>query len=569
MTALPLPSHAQSPLSTAIGWHRAGKLKEAAGIYRLLLAETPDDPDILHLLGMVGQQLGHFDFAVRHIVRAIEQDPSNALYHGSLGLVFLAQQDYPHAVMALGNAARLQPEQADYLANLAHALEKAGAGEDALRAYAALLRVRPSQAEACLNVANALPAGAQRDRLYRLALALNPANAANHYNAGRNARETARYDEAERYYRRALAIDPALGAAHANLAMLLPNRHASGRLTHYTAAMALDPAHSGIRTDCALTLLGQGDLPRGWALHEERLAKAGLPEDRATGRPRWYGEPLVGKTLLVWREQGIGDQMMFASCLPDLIRHAEGCRILLECDARLAPLFQRSFPEIEVIQPSQVAALAEAVDFQIPIGSLPLHFRWRLSDFPHHAGYLSPAPERRAAMAGALAGLPGEVKIGLCWRSIRPGRKTLTTELEALAPMFDAPGLDFVNLQYGDCDAEIAAAERDRGIRLHRVEGLDLTQDLDGVAALIASLDLVVTVGTSVGEMAGALGVPCWRLGRPHEWTLLGTGERPWFPSMRLFSLPRPQPLAALVPEIRDALAGFKRDCRSFRLGQR
>ncbi|MBU2089933.1 MAG: tetratricopeptide repeat protein, partial [Alphaproteobacteria bacterium] len=325
----PLPADTQSRLATAIIWHRAGRLKEAAGMYRLLLEEAPENPDILHLLGLVGHQMGHSDFAVRQIIRAVDRNPGKATYHASLGQVFLALKDYGHAVMALSNAARLEPDNADHLANLGHALDAVGAPREAAATYAALVQLSPGLAEAWINLANALPTGPRKDSLHRLSLALNPAHAIGHYNAARAAFSSSRHTEAVGLYRRTLAIDPALAEAHGNLAMLLPNTVSSGKLDFYAAALALEPAHSGIRTDAGLALLARGDLKRGWALHEARLAKKSLAEDRGTGLPRWRGEPLAGKTILVWREQGIGDEILFASCLPDLIARAKGGKIFV------------------------------------------------------------------------------------------------------------------------------------------------------------------------------------------------------------------------------------------------
>lgn len=146
--------------------------------------------------------------------------------------------------------------------------------------------------------------------------------------------------------------------------------------------------------------------------------------------------------------------------------------------------------------------------------------------------------------------------IGICWRSrfVTAERAANYTILDQWAPVFAVPGVRFVTLQYDECEAELAAAEQRFGIAILRPP-VDLLNDLDGAAALTAALDLVISAGTSVAEMAGALGVPVWRLSAPGEWTALGTGCRPWYPAMRLFTPPPggtlSDALAAMAAELR------------------
>ncbi|WP_255542550.1 hypothetical protein [Azospirillum sp. INR13] len=276
--------------------------------------------------------------------------------------------------------------------------------------------------------------------------------------------------------------------------------------------------------------------------------------------------------MLVWREQGVGDELMYSACYADLIARAG--RVVVECEARLVDLFARSFPQAVVR-----AATADPMDADchVPAGSLPLRLGWGLGGFPPREGWLRADAAAVRRWRGWLGGLDefgsdcptptlprwagegikrlfgravavpprpaGEdrwgpnsaLNIGLCWRSgLRNAlRDTNYAPLTDWAPILTLPGLRLVTLQYDDCEAELIEAEETFGIAIHRPP-LDLRNDLDAAAALTAALDLVISAGTSVAEMAGALGVPVWRIGPAGDWTALGTGCRPWYPSMRL-----------------------------------
>ncbi len=182
---------------------------------------------------------------------------------------------------------------------------------------------------------------------------------------------------------------------------------------------------------------------------------------------------------------------------------------------------------------------AHDADVHVPMGSLPRVFRPALSAFPPAPAWLVPDPDRAAAWAARLGALGAGLKVGLAWTSgyVTRERSAAYTTLDQWAPVFAVPGLRLVTLQYGDREAEIRAAEQRFGVTIHRWPDLDLKDDFEGVAALAANLDLVVSVAVSAGELAGALGVPVWRVGGA-DWTQLGSAARPWFPAMRLFQPP-------------------------------
>ncbi|HYD67985.1 tetratricopeptide repeat protein [Azospirillum sp.] len=472
--------------------------------------------------------LGHAELSGRPAVaqascaRALRLNPDYAEAHGNLGLALLALDQPDDALACQRRAQRLRPDAAAVLANLALALEAAGQGDAAGLAWWRILLLDPAAAEGFAGLADLRMRQGRHEasvRAWRRALAVQPRRAEWHYNLGNALHALARPDAADAAFRRAVDLDPGLSLARFNRG--------------YAA-------------------LAQGRIVEGWTGLEARFAAGQAHPDRRFPRAAWDGSDLTGKRVLVWREQGLGDELMFSSCYADLIARAG--HVIIECDPRLVGLFARSFPDVTVR-----AAGGEPDDFDVHVaaGSLPLHLRRSLADFPARPGWLVPDPERVPVQRARLAALGRGPVVGIAWRSglVTPERAGLYTRLADWGPVFAVPGVRFVNLQYDDCAAEIAAAERRFGVTIHRWSDLDLRNDLEGAAALTASLDLVLSAGTSVAEMAGALGVPVWRFGARNEWTAMGAAVRPWYPSMRPFTPAPGEAMATVLARMGRELA--------------
>lgn len=346
--------------------------------------------------------------------------------------------------------------------------------------------------------------------LFDAALAQRPEDAELRDFRGALLQETGRLDQACAEFARALELRPgfALAAFHLGMARLLA-----------------------------------GDYERGWAGYELRRLSAGY-ETLASGRPRWDGAPLAGRTLLVAREQGLGDEIMFASLLPELA--AQAGRLVVECDPRLVPLFRRSFPSATVFGTPAGGALPDAIaqagiDFAIEVGSLSALLRRRAADFPRHAGYLRADPARVRHWRAQLDALGAGPKIGIAWTGgVRRTRRELRSmDLGELLPLLRLPGARFVSLQYTPgAQRELEALRARHGIEVaHWPEAI---ADYEETAALVCALDGVASVCTAVVHLAGALGrralvmapvSPEWRYGIHGE-------TMPWYPSVRVFRQP-------------------------------
>ncbi len=375
---------------------------------------------------------------------------------------------------------------------------------------------------------------------YRAGLRLDPDHPQALSNLASALRDLERDEEALAAGRRAVELQPRSAELQLNLGHLL--LHVSdweGAAAAFEAAAHLKPGWADPLWDLSLARLRQGRLGEGWDLYERRFAA----NNGLVGPPmpdnRWQGEPLDGRTVAVWCEQGVGDQIRYAACVPDVAGRAR--RTLLVAEPRLAALFQRSFPEVTAIAGDRINAPEPraqllAADFHVAAGSLPRHLRRRIEDFPRHRGYLRADPERTELYRRMLDAQAPQPRVGLCWRSRLAGgrRNRFYARIEELAPILALPGLSFVNLQYDDSAAELAAARTLTANPVVALDDLDLMRDLDGAAALTAGLDLVVTVVTSVADMAGALGVPTILLAHEDYWAMHGTSAVPWYPSCRV-----------------------------------
>lgn len=524
-------------LREALAHHRAGDLGGAERAYRTMLAADGGNADALHLLGVLHHQRGLDAEAVRLIGQAIARRPGMAEQHANLGLALHALGRLAEAEAEYRRALALREAYAEAHNSLGSALQEQDRLAEAAVHYRRALDIDAGYAEAWANLGTLLRARddyAEAETALRHALRLDPGHATALTNLGVVLKETGRTAEAEAAHLDALRLAPGDAETMVNLALL---REAQGRSEEaealYRNALIQAPGFALARWNLALRLLGRGRLAEGWEEYEARFASRRVSAGRSLSLPAWDGHP--GNRLLVWREQGLGDELMFGTVLPDLAARVRPETLVVEVDPRLTGLVGRALPGVAVRAQSADPTDADA---HLPMGSLPRLLRPTLADFPARPSWLAPDPLRLAQWRERLAALGPGLRVGICWGSqnMLGERKASYTTLADWAPLLTLPGLIPVTLQYDGREAEIAATEERLGVRIHRWPGTDLKNDLESVAALIASLDLVVTVASSVGEMAGALGVPVWRFGPAGDWTALGSGVRPWFPSMRLWS---------------------------------
>ncbi|MDX2222988.1 MAG: tetratricopeptide repeat-containing glycosyltransferase family protein, partial [Rhodospirillaceae bacterium] len=342
----------------------------------------------------------------------------------------------------------------------------------------------------------------------------------------------------------ALKIEPTSTIAHTHHGSLLSEAgdHRAA-LAAYERALAIDPTHVSAIVNRGLTRLKLGELADGWADYARRADDPNFRAKRPPKPiPRWTGEDLTGRAILVYGDQGLGDEILYAAMIPALARKAG--RVTLECEPRLVNLFARAFPTVTVMPAPPLGAPQDLGGFACHASLIDLgrHLRTSWSAFPNRRAVLTADPQavtaQRAALDAALG--PGRPRIGISWTSANPSAgRDKTIPLEAWRPIINHPGVAFVNLQYGDTAADVAAAKAHLGVDILDDAAFDRREDIDALAARIAALDLVVTVSNTTAHLSAALGVPTWVLtprGKGGLWYWFDHGDfSPWYPSVRLF----------------------------------
>lgn len=442
----------------------------------------------------------------------------------------------------------------------ANALQHVQAGRlaEAERLFQQVLAVNPRHADSLHLLGVIAYQTGRRDLavdLIRKAIAINPREASLQSNLGNLFLQQGRLDEAVACYRKAIELKPNLSEALNNLGNALRAlKQLDEAVISYRRALELRPEDPEGHYNLAMALLARGDMPAGWEEHEWRWKMPQLtPSRRDFARPQWRGEPAEGRTLLIHAEQGFGDTLQFCRYAP--LAAAKGLRVILEAPKPLIRLLG-SLSGVD-----RLVAQGEArpqFDLHCPMLSMPLALGTTITTIPADVPYLSADAAQVAAWRMRLAALGNRgPRIGLVWagnprkhllaaaavdrrRSIAPDR---------LMPLFELPGLYFFSLQKDGP----AAPEH-----FPLIDFMSEMGDFADTAALIANLDLIISVDTSVVHLAAALGKPVWMLDRfdPCWRWLVGRRDSPWYPGLHLYRQPQPGDWDSVVAEvIRDLRA--------------
>ncbi|HKX45194.1 MAG TPA: hypothetical protein VJP77_00620 [Planctomycetota bacterium] len=298
------------------------------------------------------------------------------------------------------------------------------------------------------------------------------------------------------------------------------------------------------------SLLRVGRFHEGWIAYEARHRLSGMA-DLPLDQPAWEGQPLEGRSILVLREQGVGDEIWLASCLPDLLRL--GGRVALTCDSRLAKLFRRSFRGASILAEEGPRSDWRRwrhlkADYRVMLGDLGRYLRPTRESFPGTGAFLVAESSERAAWRARLAGLGPGLKVGLSWQGGANLRELRQPSWSLFEAPLRVPGTTWIDLQYGET-GKLRGLIRERfGRELVHFDQLDLMNDFDSTAGLVAELDLIVSVPNTTVHLAGALGRPVWLVFDPAWgccWVTRGE-EVPWYPSVRVLALGRERSWSSL-----------------------
>ena len=541
--------------------HQAGRFVEAQAAYGEVLSADPSHAEAWQQMSLLANQFGRPDLALDWIGKAVALEPDNVRYLFSQGVVLQKSGGWVEAEACYRQVLALNPDLPDAYNNLGMVLGRQGRTTEAVAAAQRTVELSPESPTFHDNLGialNELGRYAEAEASFRVATTLDPDNVGARHNLGKTLHSQGRLDEAGHVLQEAVRRQPDNSRILNDMGVLL---HELGRIADaemvFRAALDLAPEEADLHYNLGLVLLMTGQYLEGWAEYHWRWKTAGYRvRGRAFTQPEWDGSPLPGGTLLINAEQGLGDTLQFCRLAPlAAARLAPGARLILEVHRPLIALLRDQWPEVEVIGHGDPLP---AFDAYLPLLSLGgvLNQDHRTID---GAPYLQPDPDRVTAWAERLAPLQG-LKVGLVWAggSLPAIDRKRSVTLAALAPLATIPGVSFVSLQK---DAPAAQAKSPpAGMTL-----LDLANDLTDfveTAAVVANLDLVISVDTAVAHLAGAIGTPVWLLNRFDtcwRWEL-ERDDTPWYADLRQFRQPTAGDWDSVIRAVASTLAQLAGD---------
>ena len=591
------PQFISALFNKAVVLEQSGRAQDALSAYRACLMVSPNHSEAAMNLGALLHDQGDFAAAKAVFQKLLTLQPGNPRVHCNLGQCLFSANDYDGAHTHLTTALVLDPRSTPALLTLSNLYADRLQFDDAIRTIKQAIVIEPDNPEFQSVLGNSLLRAGQNDaaiEAHHRASALAPQNPKFLNNLGAAFLGRGQPEEARKALSEAVKYDPLYTDAHFNLAHALDEcGQPVPAIDALEATIELRPGHaeayqalsvlyadiglSEVARLCrkhakqlgstnpfiiysdGLARLTKGDLGAGWMAYEERFAMWNTARFHSKGvRPRkeppvyWHGESLLGRTIRVWAEQGIGDEILYAGMLPNLM--ALGGEVILECSPRMLPVFTRSFPAIHVepIDKDHAESYSETLHFQSSLGSLGRVLRPSFSNFPAHQGYLQVDEQRCAKLRSQYGSGP---LVGISWRSDAPriGKKK-SIDLAKWSPILKVPGIKFVSLQYGDRTDELQAMEQALGIKIIQDPSVNSHHDMDGFFSQVAAMDLVITTSNTTLHVAGAIGRPTWGMlpqGAGSLWYWFeNRNDSPWYPSVRLFR-------ATSAPQLQDAF----RDC--------
>ncbi len=563
----------------AIALFQAGRFAEAETAFHAILGRNPRNANALHALGVIAMQAGRLDEAVEWLRRALQAEPGAFAILYNLGTALRRTGQAIEALPAFRRAVALNSRSADAHLGLGNTLRDLGDRPRARESFAAALRIDPALGAAHYNLALVeIEEGddAAAEASLGRAVALEPGNAEAWNHLGLIAHRRERIDDAIALYGRALEARGDFAPALANWGNALKDRGDLGAaMERYERAVAADPRETLAWVNLASVALERGnlalareaatraleikplladaryalglvqlrehDFTRGWEGYERRfettppVARIAAPR----GRPLQADELVRVKRLAVRREQGLGDQVLFSTLLPELVERGTAC--VAELDPRLRSAYRRSLPALEFPESSTAAAALAGCDREVAMGSLPALFRGTLASFDRQPTALLRADAERVARTRSALG-PGR-NVAIAWRSFQGfGRRHIGERKSIPLERFGALeglGVRLIDLQYGDVDDERRAFDERHGRLRVEIAGLDPRDDIEGVLAAIEASDLVITASNATAHFAGALGKRAWLvyLGATppfHYWTPRPDARSLWYPSVEI-----------------------------------
>lgn len=380
-------------------------------------------------------------------------------------------------------------------------------------------------------------------------------------NLGEAKRQTLDFEHAIHFYEKGVRLYPDNAEVHLCYSETLAHMgEFQTALPHAEKAVELDPQNGWARTHLGALYRCVGELSNSWEMQEGRLSvERPNSRDNMPALERWNGQPLNGGKLLIWREEGFGDEMRYAGCLRDAIQEVGSENIVFECSPRLESLFIRSFPDVDIRLEDLKTADHSDMKYHLPLLSLPGRYRNELSDCPTSGKYLVADEQRVEKWRKRLAQIDGKPKSGISWRSFNLSwrKRTQSCTIDDLAPVIAQNNVTFINLQGDDCADDLAWAQEHYGCTIHTFDDLDIKNDAEEMAALLSALDVVVSSRTWVMTFAGSVGTPTLVFSGPYNSAMMNMAYDPWAPEVEVFYHRFGEDWSGPMAAIADALSKY------------
>ena len=502
----------QEVIDQLINQYKQGQLSLVIEQAQALTKQYPESFIFWNILGVSAAQTGLADQAIVALKKVISMKPDYIEAYSNISVALLEKGKLDEALEACKKAVLLNPNYANAYYNMGKVFHEQGKLDEAIEVYKKSISIKPDYTEAYYNLSIVLKEQIKLDealKVIKKSISLKPDYADAYSNMGNILRDQRKFKEAMKAFKKAIKLDPKLLAAHTDMGNTLQEL---GKLYEAIEAhkkcILFNPNYAKAHLNSSLSLLQTGQIKEGLEEYEWRWKAEEDLSYRNFRETEWDGQAsLKDKTILLWCEQGIGDNMNWSSCLSLVC--ARGAHVILECQEKLVPLLSRSFPNVEVkAQDRSKDADRDDFDFHLPMGSLYKHFIDEMIEKGNPESYLVPDPVRVQYWKDRLQSIGKGPYIGVCWKSSVKSAYRLQhyPPMSEWSPVFKVPDVTFINLQYKDYEDDIAKVEDEYGVKIHNFEDIDQYGDIDEVAALTAALDVVVSTKATPPMISAGVG---------------------------------------------------------------
>ena len=576
-----------------ISLYNNGDVKECLLRAKKVAKIYPEEPFVFNLIGVVSASIGSYEEAIESYKRALKINPNYFEVYNNLGVALNDSKKPKDAISYLRKALKINPHYPEAYNNLGNALKEIESLDQAIESYENAIKLNPKFIDPYTNLAIVFASkkneNEKAEYYFKKALEISPENSEalkyfsdflvsiQRYSEAKALLEkclilvprnpdvlnllgqvykSENFEKALEFYNNALHLSEDKESIQNNIGALYFEFNKVKRAIHYFKKISNSDGNTKTLLNLAYAYIADNRFKEGWEKYEYRWKVD--PGDKVVwplkDKPLWDGKSASG--VLLWREQGIGDDIIFLGLVPEAYEKA-GKDMTVLIDPRLVAMCERSMPGIEFLPAVKGSVQEDRFDYHLPMGSLPRLFRSSEEDFSKtRESYLKADMERVEVLRKEL-GVEGKKVIGISWRSFSPinvERKSM--DLEQFGRMFDGLDVVLLNLQYGDVNEEIRAFTKGTGIEVLQCSSVNLKEDLDGLGALIALCDLVVSTSNVTIHMAGALGKEAWVL-LPFAasfWWLIERTDSLWYPTVKLYRQKSLQDWSEILKVVRSDL---------------